>query len=51
MEWGIGCCWVVAVSQDLKLVFVSPVSRPQKDRNQTGPRLEKTRPAVQSFDF
>ena len=33
------------------LVFVSPVSRPQKDRNQTRPRLEKTGPAVQSFDF
>ena len=33
------------------LVFVSPVSRPQKDRNQTRPRLEKTGPAVRSFDF
>ena len=30
----------------LGIVFVSPVSRLQKDRNQTGPRLEKTGPAV-----
>jgi len=35
----------------LQLVFVSPVSRPQKDRKKTGLRLEKTRPAVRFFDF
>ena len=33
------------------VVFVSLVSRLQKDCNQTGPRLERTRPAVWSFDF
>ena len=33
------------------VVFISPVSRPQKDRNQTGLRLEKTGPAVRFFDF
>jgi hypothetical protein len=31
------------------LVFESPVSRLQKDRNQTGLRLEKTGPAVLVF--
>ena len=35
----------------VSIVFVSLVSRPQKDCNQTGPRLEKTGPAVWSFDF
>ena len=35
----------------VELVFVSLVSRLQKDHNQTGPRLEKTGPAVWSFDF
>jgi len=34
-----------------KVVFESLVSRLEKDRDWTGPRPEKTRPAVQSFDF
>ena len=33
------------------LVFGSPVSWPEKDRNQTGPRLQKTGPAVRPFYF
>ena len=35
----------------INVVFKGPVSRLEKDRNWTGPRLEKTRPAVQSFHF
>ena len=33
------------------LVFESPVPRLEKDRDWTGPRPEKTGPAVQVFDF
>ena len=35
----------------LGLVFGSPVSWLEKDRNQTGPRPQKTGPAVRSFYF
>ena len=35
----------------IRVVFVSPVSRLPKDCNQTGPRLEKTGPAVWSLIF
>ncbi|EDR13217.1 uncharacterized protein LACBIDRAFT_308823 [Laccaria bicolor S238N-H82] len=35
----------------LCLVFGSPVSRPEKDRNKTGPRLQKTGPAFTVFYF
>ena len=34
-----------------KLVFVSPVLRPTQDRDRTGKRPEKTRPAVLVFHF
>jgi hypothetical protein len=40
---------VVVVASQQSLVFESPVSRLQKDQNQTGLRLEKTRPAVLVF--
>ena len=32
-------------------MFESPVPRLEKDQDWTRPRLEKTGPAVQSFDF
>ena len=32
-------------------VFGSPVSGPEKDRNRTGPRRQKTGPVVRSFHF
>ena len=35
----------------LCIVFGSPVSWSEKDRNQTGPRPQKTRPQVRSFYF
>ena len=34
-----------------ELVFKGPVSRLEKDHNWTGPRPEKTGPAVQPFHF
>jgi hypothetical protein len=33
------------------LMIIGPVSRLEKDQTKTGPRLEKTGPAVQSFGF
>ena len=38
-------------SWNVCLVFESPVPRLEKDWDWTRPRLEKTRPAVQVFDF
>ena len=44
--------WVVAaVTAVVAVVFESPVPRLEKDQDWTGPRLEKTGPAVQVFDF
>ena len=39
------------LSWDSKLVLESLVTGPQKDHNQTGLRLQKTKPTVRSFDF
>ena len=38
-------------SKPLQLVFGSPVLWPEKEHNQTGPRPQKTGPAVWSFHF